>query len=43
MKDDLIKVKKYLDSTNDIEARIALTRLIAVIEAWRSNGKQRKA
>jgi len=35
MKDDLIKINKYLNSTTDMDTRIALIRLIEVIEAWR--------
>ena len=32
MKDDLIKVKNYLETTSDMDTRIALIRLIEVIE-----------
>lgn len=35
MKDDLIKINKYLNSTTNMETRIALIRLIEILEAWR--------
>ena len=35
MKDDLIKINKYLNSTTDMDTRIALIRLTEVIEAWK--------
>lgn len=36
LNDDLIKINKYLESTNDMDVRLALVRLIEIIEAWRS-------
>lgn len=35
MKDDLKIVRAYLEQAKDIPTRLALTRLIEVLEAWR--------
>lgn len=43
VKEDIMKLNRYMHSSNDMEARIALLRLIEVLEAWRKHGAVKRS